>query len=144
MNVPFNNLQAPQAQIPVQGNVRLLRPKNNANFVPAQRHQASKANIAFAFSGGGIRSAAQCAGVINAVTNNPLVPHDNVKIVSCVSGGGYLGSALVHHQTFKPFPENSPHFDWNSFFKHFRENHGCIFFALHCMMEALLANELCT
>ena len=120
----------PPPQIPDQGirNIRLLRPTKDATLFPVPpqpQNGVPKANIAFAFSGGGIRSAAQCAGVIDAVTSNGNVTDDNVKIVSCVSGGGYLGSALVHHQSFKPFPQNSTHFDWESFFKHFRGNHGC-------------------
>ncbi len=77
-------------------------------------------SVAFAFSGGGIRSAAQCAGVLEAYADADSKNPENIKIVSCVSGGGYLGSALIDHQTYQPS------FEWKKFFKHFRKNHGCV------------------
>ena len=49
------------------------------------------AQIGVALSGGGIRSAAFCSGALRRLLQK------NVKIdfLSCVSGGGYTGSAYV-------------------------------------------------
>ena len=49
------------------------------------------AKIGLAFSGGGVRSAAFCSGVLRRLLQK------NVKIdyLSCVSGGGYTGSAYM-------------------------------------------------
>jgi hypothetical protein len=125
----------------VKGNIRLLRdPKEPPTFVGQKKlaTDPTRSHIAFAFSGGGIRSAAQCAGVLDAarldVENALPQPEENIKIVSCVSGGGYVGSALMDHQAFHFSQQNQnvlnpiPNpFDWGSFFKKIRENHGCVF-----------------
>ncbi len=99
----------------IRGKIRLLRPANSLNL--AQHSSVEVKHVAFAFSGGGIRSAAQCAGVLKAAAND----HQSIKTVSCVSGGGYLGSALIDHQTYQT------KFQWNTFFDHFRKNHGFVF-----------------
>ena len=48
-----------------------------------------------ALSGGGIRSACYCAGVIKALADKNLLKA--FDYLSCVSGGGYAGSALISH-----------------------------------------------
>ena len=56
----------------------------DSNLTPPESNR-----VALAFSGGGIRSASFCSGVLSSI------PIEKVSKVSCVSGGGYLGSALV-------------------------------------------------
>jgi predicted patatin/cPLA2 family phospholipase len=46
-----------------------------------------------AFSGGGIRSAAFCSGVLRRLITKKKEP----DLLSCVSGGGYTGSAYMHN-----------------------------------------------
>jgi predicted acylesterase/phospholipase RssA len=119
----------------VNGNIRLLRdPKEPPTFVGRKKlaTDPTRSHIAFAFSGGGIRSAAQCAGVLDAARQDEQkegrIPEENIKIVSCVSGGGYVGSALMDHQAFHFSQQNqNASFDWDGFFKKIRENHGCVF-----------------
>ena len=135
------NDTATDVKFDVNGNIRLLRdPKEPPTFVGQKKlaTNPTRSHIAFAFSGGGIRSAAQCAGVLDAARqdeeNAQRIPEENIKIISCVSGGGYVGSALMDHQAFHFSQQNQnilnpiPNpFDWGSFFKNFRENHGCVF-----------------
>src|SRR6266568_8966037 len=47
---------------------------------------------ALALSGGGIRSATFCLGLVRALAKNQVLRH--FDYMSTVSGGGYLGSAL--------------------------------------------------
>ncbi|XP_065183607.1 uncharacterized protein LOC135814415 [Sycon ciliatum] len=47
--------------------------------------------VSIAFSGGGIRSAAFCSGVLRKVVDDGA----KVKHLSCVSGGGYIGSSFA-------------------------------------------------
>jgi hypothetical protein len=125
-------LQQPQ-YFDVRGKIRLLRDPKEPCTVPGNPKPATdptRSHIAFAFSGGGIRSAAQCAGVLDAArrdeANSNRIPEDHIKIVSCVSGGGYVGSALMDHQAFH-FSQTPNQFNWDGFFDQFRENHGCVF-----------------
>lgn len=48
-------------------------------------------NTGVAFSGGGIRSAALCSGVLRRLLQKGIIP----DYLSCVSGGGYIGSAYM-------------------------------------------------
>ena len=48
-------------------------------------------NTGVAFSGGGIRSAALCSGVLRRLLQKGIAP----DYLSCVSGGGYIGSAYM-------------------------------------------------
>ena len=48
-------------------------------------------NTGVAFSGGGIRSAALCSGVLRRLLQKGMTP----DYLSCVSGGGYIGSAYM-------------------------------------------------
>ena len=49
------------------------------------------ANTGLAFSGGGIRSAAFCSGVLRRLLERGV----EVDNLSCVSGGGYTGTAYL-------------------------------------------------
>ena len=49
------------------------------------------AKVGLAFSGGGVRSAAFCSGVLRRL----LQREANLDYLSCVSGGGYTGSAYM-------------------------------------------------
>ena len=58
---------------------------------PAHIKMAKK--IGVAFSGGGIRSAAFCSGALRWLLENKK--ELKLDYLSCVSGGGYTGSAYV-------------------------------------------------
>jgi predicted acylesterase/phospholipase RssA len=62
----------------------VLRPNSNAGLV------------GLALSGGGIRSAAFCLGVLQALHKNKVL--DRVDYLSTVSGGGYIGCSLTAAQ----------------------------------------------
>lgn len=57
-----------------------------------EEYQAQSATIGLALSGGGIRSATFCLGVVRALAKNKLLIH--FDYLSTVSGGGYLGGML--------------------------------------------------
>ena len=60
-------------------------------FFCAQRHKEDMTKTGLAFSGGGIRSAALCSGVLRRLLHKNVVP----DYLSCVSGGGYTGTAYL-------------------------------------------------
>ena len=71
-----------------------------------------------AFSGGGIRSAAFCSGVLRRL----LQRETRIDYLSCVSGGGYTGSAYVD---WKYRNKNADHPTWHQeFFEHMRNRSG--------------------
>jgi Patatin-like phospholipase len=57
--------------------------------------------IGLALSGGGIRSAAFCTGVLQGLANNDVMP--KIDYLSTVSGGGYIGAAVSVSQ---PWPDD--------------------------------------
>ncbi len=64
--------------------------------------------VGVALSGGGIRSAAFCLGVLQALSTHKLV--DKIDYLSTVSGGGYIGCCLAscwHAAKKFPFAENA-------------------------------------
>ena len=75
-----------------------------------------------AFSGGGIRSAAFCSGVLRRL----LERNADVDYLSCVSGGGYIGSAFLDWKYRKEIKSRSQDDrNWhNDFFKHMEDNAG--------------------
>ena len=76
--------------------------------------------IGLAFSGGGVRSAAFCSGVLRRLLQK------NVKIdyLSCVSGGGYTGSAYMDWKYRHGKKDDKR---WHQeLFKHMRESIGLI------------------
>ena len=69
---------------PGQGMVKPTNPSDAPSYV---------SNVAFAFSGGGIRSASFCSGALSQfIQYHSAAP----KLISSVSGGGYTTSAFVH------------------------------------------------
>ena len=71
-----------------------------------------------AFSGGGIRSAAFSSGVLRRL----LQRNTKIDYLSCVSGGGYTGSAYVD---WKYRNGNNDDPEWHQrFFEHMRERSG--------------------
>ena len=85
-----------------------------------------------AFSGGGIRSAAFCSGVLRKLLQK------NVKIdyLSCVSGGGYTGTAYLDWKYRNGKKDDN---EWHEeFFNHMRQSAG---FICHCnkpLFQAIL------
>ncbi len=59
--------------------------------------------VGLAFSGGGIRSATFCLGIMQKLARDNIFRH--VDYLSTVSGGGYTGSALAWWLSGKPFQE---------------------------------------
>jgi len=71
-----------------------------------------------AFSGGGIRSAALCSGVLRRL----LQRNTKIDYLSCVSGGGYTGTAYLDWK-YRHGKKDDP--KWHQeFFDHMRENAG--------------------
>ena len=71
-----------------------------------------------AFSGGGIRSAAFCSGVLRRL----LQRETRIDYLSCVSGGGYTGSAYVDWK-YRKHNVDDP--KWHQeFFEHMRKRSG--------------------
>jgi hypothetical protein len=78
--------------------------------------------VGVAFSGGGIRSAAFCSGVLRRFINVGI----EMEYLSCVSGGGYTGNAYMEwkHLNHISDEENA---GWeNTFFEHLRNRAGYI------------------
>ena len=76
------------------------------------------ATTGLAFSGGGIRSAAFCSGVLRRL----LQRNTKIDYLSCVSGGGYTGTAYLDWK-YRHGKKDDP--KWHQeFFDHMRENAG--------------------
>ena len=76
------------------------------------------AGTGLAFSGGGIRSAALCSGVLRRL----LQRNTNIDYLSCVSGGGYTGTAYLDWK-YRHGKKDDP--KWHQeFFDHMRERAG--------------------
>ena len=80
--------------------------------------------VGLAFSGGGIRSAAFCSGVLRRLLQRNV----QVDYLSCVSGGGYTGTAFLDWKYREENREGEDHKDsgeWHRrFFRHMRERAG--------------------
>ncbi|XP_068720032.1 uncharacterized protein [Montipora capricornis] len=73
-----------------------------------------------AFSGGGVRSAALCSGVLRRLLHKKIVP----DYLSCVSGGGYVGTAYLD---WKYRNENRDDPRWHEeFFDNMRKRIGLL------------------
>ena len=73
-----------------------------------------------AFSGGGIRSAALCSGVLRRLLEQKIEPDH----LSCVSGGGYTGTAYVDWK-YRHNKKDDP--SWHKrFFEHMRIRAGLL------------------
>jgi hypothetical protein len=74
-----------------------------------------------AFSGGGIRSASFCSGVLRRLIQKKAEP----DYLSCVSGGGYTGSAYVEWKRRNRQISEQEQDDWTKdFFNQMREQTG--------------------
>ena len=75
-----------------------------------------EATTGIAFSGGGIRSAAFCAGALRKMLQDNVL----LEYLSCVSGGGYTGAAFLDWKKRK-----GPTDQWHGeFFEQMRNNAG--------------------
>lgn len=76
------------------------------------------AKFGLAFSGGGIRSAALCSGVLRRL----LQKNANIDYLSCVSGGGYTGASYLDWK-YRNGKEDDP--KWHQqYFEHLRTRSG--------------------
>lgn len=125
----------------------------NSDGLPPQPDAAAAPlrHVGIAFSGGGIRSASFCAGVlrgVNALERELEATQSNKRIYlrfafftvsraevdpffSCVSGGGYVGSAYVDWKSeerppWAPWQGNNNVSFYRDFYKNFRKNVGYI------------------
>ena len=90
----------------------------SAKDEPAELVHCMEAGLAF--SGGGIRSAALCSGVLRRILQLKTQP----GYLSCVSGGGYTGTAYLD---WKYRNGNTDASAWhNEFFNHMRRRAGYI------------------
>ena len=93
----------------------LLRVVNYNNFPFST---ALMAGTGLAFSGGGIRSAAFCSGVLRRL----LQRNTKIDYLSCVSGGGYTGTAYLDWK-YRHGKKDDP--KWHQeFFDYMRERAG--------------------
>lgn len=76
--------------------------------------------VGLAFSGGGIRSAAFCSGVLRRLLKRNV----QVDYLSCVSGGGYTGTAFLDWKYREEKKKREPE-EWHrDFFKHMSDGAG--------------------
>ena len=80
--------------------------------------------IGLAFSGGGIRSAAFCSGVLRRLLQRNV----HVEYLSCVSGGGYTGTAFLDWKYREETMKDEQHEErrhWHpTFFRYMRKRAG--------------------
>ena len=90
-----------------------------ANQIAAGDVSSNEMNFGVAFSGGGIRSAAFCSGVLRRLIRYDKEP----DVLSCVSGGGYTGSAYVQWKFRQGKRKQTK--EWsNDFFNNMKDNVG--------------------
>ncbi|XP_078355309.1 uncharacterized protein LOC144639920 [Oculina patagonica] len=79
-----------------------------------------------AFSGGGIRSAAFCSGILRRLLESEV----EVDYLSCVSGGGYTGTAYLgwkYREERRQGSDREARRDWHKeFFDHMRDRTGYV------------------
>ena len=87
-----------------------LEERRRRNGLPSLSDEPGLWGISF--SGGGVRSATFCLGVMQALTSSPKKIMKRFDYLSTVSGGGYIGSCLSSLLTGNPETgldsENSP------------------------------------
>ena len=80
--------------------------------------------VGLAFSGGGIRSAAFCSGVLRRLLQRNV----QLDYLSCVSGGGYTGTAFLdwkYREENREGEQQKDSGEWHRrFFRHMRERAG--------------------
>lgn len=93
-------------------------------FLLAKMTSTETSQVGLAFSGGGIRSAAFCSGVLRRLLQRNV----QLDYLSCVSGGGYTGTAFLDWKYREENREGEQHKDsgeWHRrFFRHMRERAG--------------------
>ncbi|XP_048585480.1 uncharacterized protein LOC116617811 [Nematostella vectensis] len=103
----------------------IINPAEQRGYISIEP-KPSKPEVGLAFSGGGIRSAALCSGALRQILGeNPTL--ENVNL-SCVSGGGYTGSAFLEwyadHVSLKP-EDSDQSVEWQKeFFENMHKNAG--------------------
>lgn len=91
---------------------------NMSSFFKNPEIKVKMAETGVAFSGGGIRSAALCSGVLRRL----LQRNAKIDYLSCVSGGGYTGTAYLDWK-YRHGKKDDP--KWHTeFFDHMRERAG--------------------
>ena len=108
-----------------------MDPSNSTIQQSGEPSSGNQKSVGIAFSGGGIRSAAFCSGVLRRMLQEKLSLGD--VYLSCVSGGGYTGAAFLDWLHWKKCPSGSPTTtppngeDWyEQFFEQMKNNAGYI------------------
>ena len=89
LNEPFNRVFAAE----IDGWIRELRGDAGPDIPNPRRPDPRNELVGLALSGGGMRSATYCLGVVQALARTGILGH--VDYMSTVSGGGYLGAAIT-------------------------------------------------
>ena len=80
--------------------------------------------MGLAFSGGGIRSAALCSGVLRRMLQKQVPERVKTMYLSCVSGGGYTGTAYLDWKLRKVEKGEDDGTWHDKFFDHMRRRTG--------------------
>ncbi len=83
---------APTADSQAQGDIPSLIQARRARLDDTQRPAEGAPTWGLALSGGGIRSATFCFGLLKALAQNQVF--HRFDVLSTVSGGGYIGSTI--------------------------------------------------
>ena len=113
------NLQNQYQDSQEDGNPENSNPRNQDQ----ENQERAKNKFGVAFSGGGIRSAAFCSGVLRRLIETNNEP----GYLSCVSGGGYTGSAYVQWKKYHLQNQGLNNQGWtDEFFNQMWKNAGYI------------------
>jgi patatin-like phospholipase len=82
-----------ETERPLQRQIALEREGEDLSGQPIERPKEDDNVVGLALSGGGIRSAAFCLGVLQALDRTKVLP--KIDYLSTVSGGGYIGCSLT-------------------------------------------------
>ena len=69
-----------------------VEPSQNANYVEQEEDSIPSDTVGLALSGGGVRSATFCLGILQSLARSNWLPR--LDYLSTVSGGGYIGAFL--------------------------------------------------
>jgi hypothetical protein len=79
---------------------------SNSSPSAAESHPVGENLVGLAFSGGGIRAATTCLGMVQALSRMRLLPQ--VDYLSTVSGGGYIGGCMSWLLSIRASAADSP------------------------------------
>jgi hypothetical protein len=105
-NVPDDHKLVPKTGDVLEKELEYVRQRRRHS--PAAKESPRDTLIGVALSGGGIRSATTCLGMLQALSRHRILPL--VDYLSTVSGGGYIGACLTSILTLPHPNSNRPIF----------------------------------